>query len=323
MTNRHRRRQRKKCFTIINLILLLTCTLGIALIFYLHQNHSQINLSKASRIIPKISLFAQKDTTSISKSSTNKSTIKTSQQKSAKLNTPKITWSKQKEPVKIPILMYHAVHVMAPEEAANANLIVSPELFESQIKAMKDAGYYFLSPEEAYRALSNNELPAKKVVWLTFDDSMIDFYNVAFPILKKYGVKATNNVITGLTEKGSAANLTINQMKEMKNSGMSFQDHTVNHPDLKQSSPDTQTAEMKESKDYLDKKLNQKTIAIAYPAGQYSDTTLQIAASLNYKLGVTTNEGVASAADGLLSLKRIRILPTTNPKTLLATMNQP
>ena len=218
--------------------------------------------------------------------------------------------------------MYHAVHVMAPEEAANANLIVAPDLFEQQIKTMKEAGYYFLSPEEAYRALSSNELPAKKVVWLTFDDSMIDFYRVAFPILKKYGIKATNNVITGLTEVGSVANLTIDQMKEMKQSGMSFQDHTVNHPDLEQSSPETQTSEMKDSKDYLDKELNQETIAIAYPAGRYSDTTLQIAASLNYKLGVTTNEGVASAADGLLSLNRIRILPSTSPETLLAAMGQ-
>lgn len=54
---------------------------------------------------------------------------------------------------------------------------------------MKDEGYYFLSPEEVYRALSNNELPAKKVVWLTFDDSMIDFYNVAYPILKNMMLK--------------------------------------------------------------------------------------------------------------------------------------
>ncbi|SUO68583.1 polysaccharide deacetylase family protein [Streptococcus pyogenes] len=42
---------------------------------------------------------------------------------------------------------------------------------------------------------------------------MIDFYNVAYPILKKYDAKATNNVITGLTEIGSAANLTLKQMK--------------------------------------------------------------------------------------------------------------
>ncbi|GFG41727.1 polysaccharide deacetylase family protein [Streptococcus canis] len=320
MNNRHKRRQKRKAFTVINLMLLLACTLGLALIFYLYQNHSKLSLSKVSQTIPKVSLVTPKKTTpKVSKST---KTSKTTASKTQQTNHHQVTWTKQEAAVKVPILMYHAVHVMAPEEAANANLIVAPDLFEQQIKTMKEAGYYFLSPEEAYRALSSNELPAKKVVWLTFDDSMIDFYRVAFPILKKYGIKATNNVITGLTEVGSVANLTSDQMKEMKQSGMSFQDHTVNHPDLEQSSPETQTSEMKDSKDYLDKELNQETIAIAYPAGRYSDTTLQIAASLNYKLGVTTNEGVASAADGLLSLNRIRILPSTSPETLLAAMGQ-
>lgn len=320
MNNRHKRRQKRKAFTVVNLMLLLACTLGLALIFYLYQNHSKLSLSKVSQAIPKVSLVTPKKTTpKVSKST---KTSKTTASKTQQTNHHQVTWTKQEAAVKVPILMYHAVHVMAPEEAANANLIVAPDLFEQQIKTMKEAGYYFLSPEEAYRALSSNELPAKKVVWLTFDDSMIDFYRVAFPILKKYGIKATNNVITGLTEVGSVANLTIDQMKEMKQSGMSFQDHTVNHPDLEQSSPETQTSEMKDSKDYLDKELNQETIAIAYPAGRYSDTTLQIAASLNYKLGVTTNEGVASAADGLLSLNRIRILPSTSPETLLAAMGQ-
>ena len=55
----------------------------------------------------------------------------------------------------------------------------------------------------------------------------------------------------------------------------------------------------------------------AYPAGRYSNDTLQITQSLNYKLGVTTNEGLASAADGLLSLNRVRILPTTTAESLL------
>lgn len=320
MKNRHKRRQRRKVFTMINTLLLLACMLGLALIFYLYQDHSKLNLSQISQALPKVSFFQHKEatTTTSQKAKKTKTTISTS----PKTNQPQNTWTKQTSPVKVPILMYHAIHVMAPEEAANANLIVAPDLFEQQIKTMTEAGYYFLSPEEAYRALSSNELPAEKVVWLTFDDSMIDFYRVAYPILKKYGVKATNNVITGLTEIGSVANLTLDQMKEMKQSGMSFQDHTVNHPDLEQSSPDIQTSEMKDSKDYLDKELGQETIAIAYPAGRYSDTTIQIAASLNYKLGVTTNEGVASAADGLLSLNRIRILPTTSPETLLAAMEQ-
>lgn len=71
-------------------------------------------------------------------------------------------WIKQKTPVKIPILMYHAVHVMDPSEAASANLIVAPDIFESHIKRLKKEGYYFLAPNEAYRALNENALPEKK-----------------------------------------------------------------------------------------------------------------------------------------------------------------
>lgn len=248
--------------------------------------------------------------------------IKTSQQiKRNKLsNKEKVEWKKESSPIKLPILMYHAIHTMDPSEAPNANLIVDPKVFEEQVKAMADDGYYFLTPEEAYRVLDKNEKPANKVVWLTFDDSMIDFYQIAYPIMKKYKVKATNNVITSYTDEKRVSNLSLEQMTEMKKNGMSFQDHTVNHPDLSQESSESQTAELKDSKTYLDTNLNQETIAVAYPSGRYSDSTLKIAKSLNYKLGVTTNEGLASASDGLLSLNRIRILPSTSANQLLQQM---
>ncbi|MDT2750131.1 polysaccharide deacetylase family protein [Streptococcus parauberis] len=248
--------------------------------------------------------------------------IKTSQQiKRNKLsNKEKVEWKKESSPIKLPILMYHAIHTMDPSEAPNANLIVDPKVFEEQVKAMADDGYYFLTPEEAYRVLDKNEKPTNKVVWLTFDDSMIDFYQIAYPIMKKYKVKATNNVITSYTDEKRVSNLSLEQMTEMKKNGMSFQNHTVNHPDLSQESSESQTAELKDSKTYLDTNLNQETIAVAYPSGRYSDSTLKIAKSLNYKLGVTTNEGLASASDGLLSLNRIRILPSTSANQLLQQM---
>lgn len=226
-------------------------------------------------------------------------------------------WKTYDDPVQIPILMYHAVHVMDPSEASNANLIVAPDNFEAQIKAMVDAGYYFLTPEEAYKALTENALPAKKVVWLTFDDGNEDFYTIAYPILKKYKAKATNNVITGFVKKGNAGNLTVKQMKEMMAHGMSFQSHTVNHPDLSVTDKATQKAELTDSIDFLEDKLNTKVNTIAYPSGRYNQTTLDLAKK-TYKLGLTTNEGLASAKDGLLSLNRVRILPTTTSKGLLS-----
>ena len=226
-------------------------------------------------------------------------------------------WKTYDEPVQIPILMYHAVHVMDPSEASNANLIIDPDLFEAQIKALSKAGYYFLTPEEAYKAFTENALPAKKVVWLTFDDGNEDFYTIAYPILKKYKAKATNNVITGFVKKGNAGNLTVKQMKEMMAHGMSFQSHTVNHPDLSAADKATQKVELTDSIDFLENKLNTKVNTIAYPSGRYNQTTLDLAKK-TYKLGLTTNEGLASAKDGLLSLNRVRILPTTTAKGLLS-----
>ena len=226
-------------------------------------------------------------------------------------------WKTYDEPVQIPILMYHAVHVMDPSEASNANLIVDPDLFEAQIKALSKAGYYFLTPEEAYKAFTENALPAKKVVWLTFDDGNEDFYTIAYPILKKYKAKATNNVITGFVKKGNAGNLTVKQMKEMMAHGMSFQSHTVNHPDLSATDKATQKVELTDSINFLENKLNTKVNTIAYPSGRYNQTTLDLAKK-TYKLGLTTNEGLASAKDGLLSLNRVRILPTTTAKGLLS-----
>lgn len=244
-------------------------------------------------------------------SKTNQKQAQTSQSKGT------ANWKTYDDPVQIPILMYHAVHVMDPSEASNANLIVAPDNFEAQIKAMVDAGYYFLTPEEAYKALTENALPAKKVVWLTFDDGNEDFYTIAYPILKKYKAKATNNVITGFVKKGNAGNLTVKQMKEMMAHGMSFQSHTVNHPDLSATDKVTQKAELTDSIDFLEDKLNTKVNTIAYPSGRYNQTTLDLAKK-TYKLGLTTNEGLASAKDGLLSLNRVRILPTTTSKGLLS-----
>ena len=242
-----------------------------------------------------------------------------SKQQQAQTSQSKTTakWKTYDEPVQIPILMYHAVHVMDPSEASNANLIIDPDLFEAQIKALSKAGYYFLTPEEAYKAFTENALPAKKVVWLTFDDGNEDFYTIAYPILKKYKAKATNNIITGFVKKGNAGNLTVKQMKEMMTHGMSFQSHTVNHPDLSTTDKATQKVELTDSIDFLENKLNTKVNTIAYPSGRYNQTTLDLAKK-TYKLGLTTNEGLASAKDGLLLLNRVRILPTTTAKGLLS-----
>ncbi|MGU8009301.1 polysaccharide deacetylase family protein [Streptococcus suis] len=296
---RRSRTQKKQLVPMLLGIALLVVTLLSIFLIFLKQPSKQQSDSKASTV-----------------ETTASSSVMTSESSEVKTE---IIWEQQTEPIKLPILMYHAIHVMAPEEEANANLIVDPTTFESHLKALQDAGYYTLSPEEAYKVLTENVLPAgKKVVWLTFDDSLWDFYSYAYPLIKQYQMKATNNVITGFTEYGQAGHLTLDQIKEMQTAGLSFQGHTVNHPDLEYSSIEDQTNELTSSKAYLDSQLNQETIAIAYPGGRYSADTVALTEQAGYKLGVTTNNGLASASDGLLTLNRVRILPTTTAEGLLS-----
>ncbi|MCE6986125.1 polysaccharide deacetylase family protein [Streptococcus suis] len=296
---RRSRTQKKQLVPMLLGIALLVVTLLSIFLIFLKQPSKQQSDSKASTV-----------------ETTTRSSVMTSE--SSEVQT-EIIWEQQTEPIKLPILMYHAIHVMAPEEEANANLIVDPTTFESHLKALQDAGYYTLSPEEAYKVLTENVLPAgKKVVWLTFDDSLWDFYSYAYPLLKQYQMKATNNVITGFTEYGQAGHLNLDQIKEMQTAGLSFQGHTVNHPDLEYSSIEDQTNELTSSKAYLDSQLNQETIAIAYPGGRYSADTVALTEQAGYKLGLTTNNGLASLADGLLSLNRVRILPTTTGDGLIS-----
>ena len=294
-------RKKRDILLLLNLILLIFIVTG-GIFLWKEYSNSQQEASKP-------------ETSQVSKASPSE---EASQPSSTSQKKEEIKWVKQDKPVKLPILMYHAIHVMDPSEAANSGLIVDPETFESHLKALKEAGYYTLSPAEAYKALTENVLPEnKKVVWLTFDDSLKDFYTQAYPILQKYQMKATNNVITGFVQAGREDILTLDEIKEMKKNGMSFEDHTVNHPDLSVSSAETQNSELQDSKEYLDHNLSQTTTTVAYPSGRYSETTLQLAEKLGYKMGLTTNNGLASLSDGLLSLNRVRVNPTTTAQSLL------
>lgn len=294
-------RKKRDTLLLLNLILLIFIVTG-GIFLWKEYSNSQQEASKP-------------ESSQVSKASPSE---EASQPSSSSQNKEEIKWVKQDKPVKLPILMYHAIHVMDPSEAANSGLIVDPETFESHLKALKEAGYYTLSPAEAYKALTENVLPEnKKVVWLTFDDSLKDFYTQAYPILQKYQMKATNSVITGFVQAGREDILTLDEIKEMKKNGMSFEDHTVNHPDLSVSSADTQNSELQDSKEYLDRNLSQTTTTVAYPSGRYSETTLQLAEKLGYKMGLTTNNGLASLSDGLLSLNRVRVNPTTTAQSLL------
>lgn len=100
----------------------------------------------------------------------------------------------------IPIFNYHHV-------CKHRGLVtVLPETFDDQMLYLADNGYHSVTPDELADFISNGAPLPEKSVMLTFDDGYLDNYVYAYPILKKYGLRATLFCITDWIGDGARRN---------------------------------------------------------------------------------------------------------------------
>ena len=203
----------------------------------------------------------------------------------------------------IPVLNYHQV------EPKDGNpLTLWPEQFEAQMEYLAAEGYTTITIDEMMDALENGtSLPEKSVI-ITFDDGYADNYEYAYPILKKYGFKATIFLIYDLTNTYPNY-LTWDQVAEMKASGLiHFESHTMTHANLAElTSVDELRHEIADSHDLLSEKLGYDMHYIAYPGGRVNEEIERITSAAGYRGGFTVHYGLSTPAEGRYQMDRIPI----------------
>ena len=171
----------------------------------------------------------------------------------------------------VPILMYHSVSAdPEPGVAAYYRTTTSPAVFQQQIRWLRDAGYHSMDlPVLVEQVRQQQPLPAKTVV-ITFDDGFRDFYTNAFPVLREHRFTATVFLPTAFI--GSARHsfkekecLTWNEVAELRQRGISFGSHTVNHPRLIELSWREIETELSASKRELEQRLGEPVSTFAHP----------------------------------------------------------
>ena len=245
----------------------------------------------------------------------------------------------------VPILMYHHLS----EDVTNSEM-VSPEQFEAQIRALSEAGYTGVSFDElrAY-VLRGEPLPEKPVV-ITFDDGYRSNYTLAYPILQKYGMKATIFAI-GVsfgtdhykdTDYAITPHFGAAEAAEMTASGLiSIQSHTYDmhqwppyetgsavRENILQLSSESEeayvqalTEDFTRSRALLEDATGRPVDVLAYPAGQYSTLTQVTLQSLGVHVTLSTNPGVNTVVKGLpqtlYAMLRFGITEDVSPEALL------
>ncbi len=203
------------------------------------------------------------------------------------------------------VLNYHKV------DWSFNSLSVPPEDFDRQMRYLKDAGYETITPQELQDALSGKtELPQHPVL-ITFDDGYLDNYTNAYPILKKYNMKATIFVVAGYPGVYPGY-LTWDQMREMEQNGMHIESHTMNHIPLEELTDDQIRQELQSSKQKLESELGHSIKYIAYPTGTYNLHIANLAKEAGYEAAYTIKYGNVDLGSNLFALERVPIFHTEN-----------
>ena len=205
--------------------------------------------------------------------------------------------------VKVLVLNYHMVNSMF------ISLAVEPEDFDWQMKYLVDHGYHTISIDELYDFLAGQGTLPDRPVLITFDDGYVDNYTNAYPILKKYNLKATIFIVTGFVSKRRGY-LTWDQLREMEKNGIMAQSHTVTHAPLPELSDERIREELVESKRQAETELGHPVEFIAYPTGVHDLHIVGIAKEAGYKGGFTVKYGNVDRNSNVYAMERVPIFRT-------------
>lgn len=245
----------------------------------------------------------------------------------------------------VPVLMFHHI-----DDKNNNPWVITQKTLEKDLQVIRDAGYQpVLMTQLVDYVYYGKDLPDKPIC-ITFDDGYLSNYELAYPLLKQYQMKATIFAIGktigyrtyGDTNTPITPHFSYKQAVEMMDSGLiEVQSHTYDmHQTAKletqkpiresaaQLQWETDDAYIKALQDDLKKYQDEYTthtkralFALAYPKGQYSELTEQVVHEMGYQITLTTksdhkNVIVQNRPETLYQLGRFNVSEDTTADQL-------
>ncbi|MEG3967921.1 sulfotransferase [Microcoleus sp. T2B6] len=210
---------------------------------------------------------------------------------------------------KLPILSYRRIS----PDGLDA---VTPQIFEQQLHNLKNLGYYSASWENWRSAkLAKTPLPGKAIL-MTFDGGYLDFFQYAWPLLKRFDFTATVFLVAesiGKTNSWEKAEFEEVQLMgwpeilQLRDAGIEFGSMSATHPPLTALSPTEIVREAAKSRAILERGLEKSVKCFAYPYGDVDPIVAHLIGASGYTFGVSYQLNFSSFDDNLMSLPRIKV----------------
>ncbi len=211
----------------------------------------------------------------------------------------------------LPILSYHRI---SPTGSSHLG-VLSPEVFEQQLKYLRESGYRSIDLSTWQQALLTQSPVAGKAIILSFDHGFQDFFTYAYPLLQQYGYSATVFIATDYVGQRYQSSLssdqisymTWEQIQALQAADFEFGSAMASYRPLTALSIADIVAELAQSRGLLSQALGRSVQAAVYPHGETDSALAHLAGACGYTVAVSGQIAFSQLSDSLLALPRLAI----------------
>ena len=218
----------------------------------------------------------------------------------------------------VPILCYHNIREFSSTASGDIKTYtVKPTVFSAQMKALADAGYHTIMPNQLYEYLVHDAPLPDKPVMITFDDTREEQYTLGAAEMKKYGFKGVYFVMTVAINRPKY--LTKEQIKDLSDSGNVIAAHTWDHHMVTKYSGDDWNIQLNKPKAKLEEIIGKPVTYFAYPFGLWNPTVIPEIKKSGYQMAFILSTK-RDANDPLYTIRRIIVSGTWSAEGMLKAM---
>lgn len=214
------------------------------------------------------------------------------------------------------VLAYHAIEDLSDNPKLKPYGIPGEE-FRQQLTILRQAGYKFVSGEEALNFLDGRAYLPRHAVLLTFDDCYVSVLENALPILQEAQIPAVSFAVSGQLGGFNRWDerlgkrlplLDAEGLKTLERHRVEIGAHSRTHPQLPRIKIDDLPNEIDRSVEELNQAGLQRPRLFAYPYGEHNEGVRAAVASAGLTAAFTVEPGFVRRGENRFALPRIEIL---------------
>ena len=215
----------------------------------------------------------------------------------------------------VPILCYHNIKDFSSSASGMIkSYTVKPPAFAEQMKALADAGYHTILPEQLNNYLVFDGPLPEKPFMITFDDTREEQFSIGAAEMKKYGFKGVFFIMTvSINRPGYMSK---EQIKKLSDDGHVIAAHTWDHHMVPKYSGDDWNTQLVKPKAKLEDIIGKPVTDFAYPFGLWNTAAIPELKKSGYKMAYILSTK-RDPVDPLYTIRRIIVSGTWSTQGMI------